>query len=246
LEEASMNKLVAFVIGMAAASLLLSADIYIKTVSHRDSATYMEITIPEQDTIMEQWVSGKKFAMVADPLTYIVDLARNSAIFLIPASKTYVETTLPIDMIKLMPPEFADMAAMLQYTATVKPSGETKKIGAWNCAGYDVAVSMRGSPLAMKIWATTDVPFDLTKYEEMLGAVQKAQMFLGEATVKEFAKIKGIQVATETTGEINGVQMRMTTEVVEISQRDAPRGIYEVPAGFTKKATLSLEDLQRR
>jgi len=241
-----MNKLVAFVIGMAAASLLLSADIYIKTVSHRDSATYMEITIPEQDTIMEQWVSGKKFAMVADPLTYIVDLARNSAIFLIPASKTYVETTLPIDMIKLMPPEFADMAAMLQYTATVKPSGETKKIGAWNCAGYDVAVSMRGSPLAMKIWATTDVPFDLTKYEEMLGAVQKAQMFLGEATVKEFAKIKGIQVATETTGEINGVQMRMTTEVVEISQRDAPRGIYEVPAGFTKKATLSLEDLQRR
>ena len=241
-----MNKLVAFVIGMAAASLSLSADIYIKTISHRDSATYMEITIPEQDTIMEQWVSGKKFAMVADPLTYIVDLARNSAIFLIPASKTYVETTLPIDMIKLMPPEFADMAAMLQYTATVKPSGETKKIGAWNCAGYDVAVSRIGSPLAMKIWATTDVPFDLTKYEEMLGAVLKAQMFLGEATVKEFAKIKGIQVATETMGEINGIQMRMTTEVVEISQKDAPLGIFEIPAGFTKKATLSLEDLQRR
>ena len=40
--------------------------------------------------------------------------------------------------------------------------------------------------------------------------------------------------------------MRMTTEVVEISQKDAPRGIYEIPAGFTKKATLSLEDFQRR
>ena len=241
-----MKKLVAFVIGMAAASLSLSADIYIKTLSHQDSASFMEATIPEQDTVMEQWVSGTKFAMVIDPLTYIVDLARDSAIFLIPASKTYVETTLPIDMMKLMPPEFGDMAAMLQYTATVKPTGETKKIGAWNCAGYDVAVSMMGSSMAMKIWATTDVPFDLTKYQEMVAAVQKAQMFLGEATVKEFAKIKGIQVATETTGEINGIQMRMTTEVVEISQKDAPRGIFEIPAGFTKKTTLSLEDLRRR
>jgi len=241
-----MKKLVAFVIGMAAASLSLSADIYIKTLSHRDAASFMETTIPEQNTVMEQWVSGTKFAMVMEPLTYIVDLDRNSAIFLMPASKTYVETTLPIDMIKLMPAEVGDMAAMLQYTATVKPSGETKKIGAWNCAGYDIAVSMMGSSLSMKIWATTDVPFDLTNYEKMLGAVQKAQMFLGEATVKEFEKIKGIQVATEMAGEINGIQLRVTTETVEISQKDAPRGIFEVPAGFTKKSMLSLEDVRRR
>jgi len=241
-----MKKLVAFIFGMAAAGLMLSADIYIKTLSHRDSAEYMGTTIPEQNKVMEQWVSDTKFAMVSDPLTYIVDIARNSAIFLIPASKTYVETTLPIDMIKLMPPEFGNMAPMLQYKANVKSTVESKKIGAWNCVGYDVAVTMVGSSLALKIWATTDVPFDLTKYQEMLGAVQKAQMFFSEDTVKEFAKIKGIQVATETIGEINGIQMRMTTEVIEISQKDAPRGIYEVPAGFAKKTTLSLEDLQRR
>ena len=65
-------------------------------------------------------------------------------------------------------------------------------------------------------------------------------------SLKEFAKIKGIQVATEISGEVMGTQVRMTTEVVEISQKDAPRGIYEIPLGFTKKATLSLEDFQRR
>jgi len=240
-----MKKLVAFVLGMAAASLSLSADIYVKTITHRQASSSMDITIPEQTTVAEQWISGKKIAMGSEPITYIIDIARNSAIFLIPALKTYIETTLPIDMIKLMPAEIGNMAASLQYTATVKPSGETKKIREWNCVGYDVVVSMRGSAFAMKIWATTDVPFDLTNYQEMLGAVQKAQMFVGEATVKEFAKIKGIQVATETTREINGIQIRMTTEVVEISQKDAPRGIFDVPAGYAKKATLSLEDFRR-
>lgn len=241
-----MKKLAAFVFGVAAACLSLSADIYIKTLSHRDPMSTTVGTTPGEDKTTEQWVSDTRMAVISDGLIYIIDMARKTAVFVIPSSKTYVETTLPVDMMKLMPPEVGSMAGMLQYRATVKPGGGTKKIGAWNCEGYDIAVSLMGSSMTMKAWATTDVPFDLTNYNEMSAAVLKAQMFLDDGTVKEFAKIKGIQVATEIGGEVMGTQVRMTTEVVEISQKDAPRGIYEVPAGFIKKPTLSLEDFQRR
>jgi len=34
-------------------------------------------------------------------------------------------------------------------------------------------------------------------------------------------------------------------EVVEIVEKAAPAGIYEPPAGYQKKATLSLQDLRQ-
>jgi hypothetical protein len=71
-------------------------------------------------------------------------------------------------------------------------------------------------------------------------------MRLTDESVKEFAKIKGFQVATELTADVGGARMRTTTEVVEIVERDAPAGTYAPPAGYEEKATLSLQDLQRR
>jgi hypothetical protein len=42
------------------------------------------------------------------------------------------------------------------------------------------------------------------------------------------------------------MKMRTTTETVEIVEKAAPAGAFEPPAGYTKKATLSIQDLQRR
>ena len=74
----------------------------------------------------------------------------------------------------------------------------------------------------------------------------QGQMRLTDASLKEFAKIKGFQVATELTADIMGASMRTTTEVVEIVEQAAPAGTYDPPAGYAQKATLSLQDLQRR
>ena len=38
--------------------------------------------------------------------------------------------------------------------------------------------------------------------------------------------------------------MKVTSQVVEISQKPAPAGTYSVPAGYTKKATLSMADMR--
>jgi hypothetical protein len=43
-----------------------------------------------------------------------------------------------------------------------------------------------------------------------------------------------------------GAMMHTTTETVEIVEKPAPPGAFAPPAGYTKKATLSVQDLQRR
>jgi len=53
-------------------------------------------------------------------------------------------------------------------------------------------------------------------------------------------------VATELTADVMGARMRTTTEVVEIVEKPAPAGTFAPPAGYTQKATLSMQDLQRR
>jgi hypothetical protein len=40
--------------------------------------------------------------------------------------------------------------------------------------------------------------------------------------------------------------MHNTTAVVEISKKAPPAGVYSVPAGYTKKDKLSMEEFQQR
>jgi hypothetical protein len=46
------------------------------------------------------------------------------------------------------------------------------------------------------------------------------------------------------TMNMMNTNMKVTTQVMDIVKKDAPAGIYTVPAGFSKKDTLSLQDLR--
>jgi hypothetical protein len=43
-----------------------------------------------------------------------------------------------------------------------------------------------------------------------------------------------------------GAKMRTTTEVIEINKKSPDASVYTVPAGYTKKDKLSMQDIQRR
>jgi hypothetical protein len=238
-----------FVIGLtivAMAALSLSADIYVKSKSHTDAMSVMGQNTPATDTVSEQWISDNVFANRTGDNGVIIDMAKKTFMMINYTAKTYVEAALPLDFSKILPPEMSAMASMIIMSAKVTPSGETKKIGSWNCQGYTMAMSVMGMPITTKVWASTDVPFDTAKFnEKFMVEMAKGMMRLDEASAKEMAKIKGYQIASETSGEIMGAKMRSTTEVVEISKKSAPAGVYTVPAGFAKKDFLSMGDIQR-
>jgi len=242
-----MKKLLTCFVLVLAVTLSLTADVYIKSKTHSDAMSVMGQNTPAQDGITEQWLGNDKYTFITGDQMFIIDLKKNLGYIINTKAKTYVEAALPLDMSKLLPPEAAAFAGMMKVSATVAPTNETKKFGSWNCVGYDVNMSMTMFAMKMKVWAATDVPFDAAAFNAKIwGNLVAGMQMMDDASVKEMAKIKGFQIYSETTGDIMGAKIRQTTEVVEIVKKDAPAGIYSLPAGFTKTATLSMDALQKK
>ena len=242
-----MKRLSTALVIILLAAVAANADIYIKSKVHTDPVSMMGQTQPASDTVSEQWIGDNIFATVTEGMTNVIDLKKNVMFMVNHKDKSYVEMPMPIDLMKVLPPEAQAMAPMMQMTATVAPTSETKQIGQWNCTAYDATLTVMGMQMKMRMWASTAVPGDLAAFAaKALPVFMQATMRLNQSSIQEFAKIKGFQIATEVTGDMMGAKIRTTTEVVEITEKTAPAGTFAPPAGYTKKTTLSMQDLQRR
>jgi hypothetical protein len=242
-----MRKLLAAALLVLAATPVLAQDVYVKTSTHSDAMAIGGQSQGPRDDTFEQWFSGNKTAQSGKDVGFIVDLDANMAYMIVHSDKSYVPMPLPMDITKILPPEVASMAPMMQMSATVKPTTETKTIGRWQCTGYDMTLSVMGMQMNQRVWASTDVPAALSaSAAKVMPTFMKGQMRLSDESAKEIAKIKGFQIASELNADIMGAKMHTTTETVEIVEKAAPAGAVEPPAGYTKKTTLSMQDLQRR
>lgn len=222
---------------------MLPADVYIKTNVHTDAFAMMGQNQPAKDEVMEQWVGNNQLVNKTGDKVMIMDMNKKMMFIVNSKDKTYVETALPLDMSKLVPKEAASMISMMKVTVKVTANGQTKKVNKWSCSGYDVEMSMMMMQMKMKVWATTDVPFDWKLFSKMYANVSKMQ-FMDDAAIAELMKINGYQVASEMTMDTMGSKLNVTSQVVEITQKPAPAGIYTVPAGYSKKDKLSMEDMR--
>lgn len=241
-----MKKLLTVFSLILALAALASADIYIKSKTHTDAFSMMGQSQPAKDETAEQWIGDDRFALRTADFSMIIDGKKSLMDWVNHKDKTYVETTLPLDLTKLLPPEMASMGQMMKMTVTVTPNGQTKTVGQWKCTGYDVSMQMMMMPMKMTVWATTDVPFDPDKFMKMYSNLLKMQMMLDDASFQALTKIKGYWIATETAMDMMGAKVNSTTEVIEISQKSADPSVYSVPAGYAKQDKLSLKDMQRR
>jgi len=238
-----MKKVLFTFVLVLAITLMLPADVYIKTNVHTDAFAMMGQNQPAKDEVMEQWVGNNQLVNKTGDKIMIMDMNKNKMFIVNPKDKTYVETALPLDMSKLVPKEAASMVSMMKATVKVTPNGLTQKINKWNCSGYDVDMNMMMMQMKMKVWATTEVPFDWKLFSKMYANVSKMQ-FMDDAAIAELMKINGYQVASEMTMDMMGSKLKVNSQVVEITQKPAPAGIYAVPAGYSKKDNLSLEDMR--
>lgn len=240
-----MKKLILVVTLVVISFAFLNADVYIKTKTHIDAFEMMGKKQPAKDQVTEQWMGDNKFAQIAENQTMVMDLNQSVIYVIYHGNKSYVEAKLPLDMSKLIPEQMAAMMEMMKMTVTVNPTGESKKVGDWNCKGYDITMSMQMMTMKMKAWVTKDVPFDWKAFsEKMLPQVMKLSgggIGLDENALKEFQKLDGFQVAMEMTMNVMGQDMKTSSQVVEISKKPAPAGIYSVPQGYTKLDKLKMK-----
>ena len=94
----------------------------------------------------------------------------------------------------------------------------------------------------MVVWACNNLPTDCAAYREM---VRCMRMILNrnEAGIAELSKIDGVQMTIEMPegGWFSG--RTLVSEIVELTPRAAPEGIYRVPEDYRRVERLTGGDL---
>jgi hypothetical protein len=237
-----------FVFFLLATSALAAEDIYIKTQNHTDAISVGGQKQPATDTFSEQWIGNGEVAIITPENTIILNTRKKLIDLIYPTTKVYIEATLPLDFIGLLPPEIVPLMQGVNLSIVVSPTGKTKILKEKLCREYSVTINSNTAPvIKMKVYATTDIPFDLKDYMEVQSSLFKTQMIgFNAASKKELAKIKGVWMASETTAEVMGATAHSTMEVIEMIRKSAPAKTYTVPSGYTRKEKLSLEDMQTK
>lgn len=242
-----MKKLLSAIMFLALLTTALSADVYIKTRINVEPINAFGQSIPARETISEQWISDEFYYVnTGESISYLYDLKKNIMYFIAHRTKSYLELTPPVDFGSLLPAEMAPMAqALQQMTISVQPTGETKIINNIKCQGYRLAMTMMMYPVEMTIWASEELPVNLKSFlEKVWPEVMKMELKASGQAAAEISKIKGLWIAYEIKAQMMGMEMTSRAEVVELSKKPAPRGIYALPEGYRKKDRLEMEDIQ--
>ena len=236
-----MKRILLMVLLVVLSFSVLSADVYLKTRTQTSAFEMMGQKQEAKDELGEQWFSKNRMAMITPGTKILLDGQKNTMTMINHNDKTYVQADLPLDMTSLLPPEAAAMMGMMKMKVSVSPNGQSKKIGSWNCKGYDVKMEMMMMNMNMTIWASNEVPFDWKSYQKLaLNLIKLQGQMFDEASMQEFLKIDGVQIASEMKMEMMGSEMKTTTEVIEISEKTPPADLYVVPADYKKIDFLSL------
>jgi len=236
------------------------ADVYMKQKMHTSAFKMMGQSQPEKDEIMTFWFGGTaaRSDMEAGKTSSILLPDRKLIVMIDHNKREYSEMSLDFEKLfdeaaaaeaaqdpetaeamKKMPGFMKNMmkGAMGSLSAKVTETGETKKIGDYDCRKYLIEMSMMGSETKAESWATEDIKIDYAKAFAMSNAMM-ASMPGFEKVMQEMKKVKGVVVYQAATVKMMGSEMTSTTELVEAADKDAPAGTYEVPAGYKKVKAL--------
>jgi len=240
-----------FVVMCVIVPLAVQADVYIKQKNHTDGFSMMGQSQPAKDEMFETWMTGDKARMDhGEDSSIIIRLDKNKMYLVNHAEMKYVEMeiggkndifTSALSASDLSGEEQAQakkmmekFAGMMKPKVTVTATGETQKIKDWNCQKYNMTMSMMGTKSNYEVWATEDIDIDYDLYRNLAFSIM-GQTPGVEDMMKEMSKIKGIVVLQQGTMSMMGTDVKSSQELLEVSDKSAPAGIYEVPEGYTKQ-----------
>jgi len=224
------------------------ADFCVKQKSHTDGYYNGGVTYPPEDEDREIWIAGDKMAVIGKNRSIIIDSGKKLMFFINHIDSTYAEIDLPLDWPAVVPEQLAGRLQIFRRHGEVRETDETKKIGEWNCKGYDVAswILYEGNryyEVETKVWVTTDLPIDLDTYAPVVDEIGRLRNYHDDF-IKELGKIQGVQMASETVNYRQGFSFGSNEDLLEAFEEDPPADVYSVPEGYTKKEQLSIQDLR--
>jgi hypothetical protein len=169
-------------------------------------------------------------------------------IFINSSDSIYLETKMPLDWANVIVEEEVGRIQMYQYTGEMKELGEKKEIEGHDCAAHMLTTWIPYQDIKYNegdnvTWYTEDVPFDLSVYRKAFPCVLALRNYNSEL-IELLGEGKGYPMRSEETRFQKGIEIKTVTTVEDISEMDAPDGLWGVPDGYEKKDRITIQELQ--
>jgi hypothetical protein len=226
------------------------ADTYVKSTQHTDSRYQNGLMQPAEDLVIETWIAPRRKVSITPNWRLVADQETGRFTMISLADKTYLQLPLPLDLAKVVPADEVEPIGLYKYSGTVTPAGETRQLAGKSCRRFDIQRwvlfgGVKHNEQEMVAWYTTDVPVDPQTFPQMQQALYALSNF-GPELMEAYLKIPGFLMMYESVRYTEGTAIKTTYRVEEVATREAPAGIYDIPEGFTKKESYSIEELRRR
>lgn len=224
-----------------------TADVLLTRKIHTDEVATPNGTRPAKDDTQTIWVGKDRVRLDAGPMAYIVRIDKRKLYLLNASDQTFSALDLPVNLASYVPPEdldkFEQGKARLNISATVFPTGEVERLNGWATSKFKVQVTSLGTSSDEIFWTTKDIEIDWATYWEAQRAVRSLQLN-PESMLEQLRKIDGVTVKAERTRTTPMGKEHSVEELVSAERKEAPEGLYDVPADYKEKPFNGLSALR--
>ncbi len=223
------RKLILFFLIFTLCLGFVSADTYLKKVTHSQAMGQTK------DTISEIWFTANSVATKNGDVRVIFKGNENKLYFVNDKTHKYAVFSLPIQL----PPQMEQMMKMFNLKFNLKKTGETAKINNWNCEKFIVTSTQdNNAPMKismnMEIYATKDIKVNTNLFEKF-NQVMAFSNPMVKNMVEEMKKLNGAYpVKTTITMGMMGKNTKTASEIKEVKYGSAPASFFGVPSGYQK------------
>lgn len=175
----SIKKISIFAFMVVTATNLTHADIHIKKSVYTNAVYDIGTVFPAETTEKELWVGNQQSTLITPDIIIIIDENKDLVSILNRKAKTYVESPLPLDLLKIIPQDLFLKIQAYQISGVVKKTGEVKKVKQKHCNLYEIIMEFP-YPKEIKIWTSVDMPFNWTDVRELQSTVWKLNNYTAD------------------------------------------------------------------
>lgn len=218
------------------------SDVLITKRIHSNSFYHEGVQRPERTDTVHLWIAPNRAACLFGAAKIVIDADRDLVILVNDAARTYAEATLSRPVVESMTAEDREAMPGHETKVRARKADGTRLVLGCKCQAYTLEIrsNLRHQATA---WVSAEVPVDLGAFRALM---TKLYGFLGRfdaGSANSLLEIPGLVLSQENVADLKGETVRINRDVVDISEKTPPAGLFAVPEGYKKRPGLTHADV---
>ena len=200
--------------------------------------------IPQIKGSEEFWITEKQLIIVSEKGILGVNALKKEFTVVNPKLKLYAKFPLPLNLLQIVS-EITQLQLKYgnQFSGVISETEETKTIENKLCK-KNLVIAEDTNRTKVEQWVTSDVPFNLDSYNELMIAIRRFKFPLFDDNFHEsLNKKSGFPIFEEITQSIRGKKFLITKRMKKIKEKKPPKEIIEIPDDYSAKNRLFYSEL---